>query len=388
MTKPKILYASPFWPMKSGISEYSEALIWGLSAYFEITIIIDDYILENKKIKDEFKIIKYSLNKVYDKYEFIIYNMGNNPFYHSYIYNMMQNNPGYVILHDFVLYYLTVGYYGRKNKLFQKIYELEGVNGIQIVKDSLFNEESQDLLQHKLISTKLPLNSEILKLSKGVFVHSYYTKKLIENENIKVPIYVIKLPQTLPEREKALSDKKYLNQKYNIPDNAFIIGSAGFIAPSKQNEIVCKAVKEYNNMHKEKIYYVMIGEGNYVDNLLDDYIIKTGFINNEDFINVINSCDLIFNLRYPYNGESSSTLIQCMDFGKLCVVTDVGWFGELPDDTVIKVPVDITVSYIVNLILKLQEMDINAITINARKYVRTQCSVDIVAQNIYDYVNS
>ena len=34
MMKPTMLYVSPFWPQRSGISEYSETLVWGDAEYF------------------------------------------------------------------------------------------------------------------------------------------------------------------------------------------------------------------------------------------------------------------------------------------------------------------------------------------------------------------
>jgi hypothetical protein len=56
---------------------------------------------------------------------------------------------------------------------------MEGNNGIQLVKESLKVNEERDLLQHKDLASKLPLNKEIIKDDKGIFVHSCYNKKLI-----------------------------------------------------------------------------------------------------------------------------------------------------------------------------------------------------------------
>jgi hypothetical protein len=171
---------SPFWPKRSGISEYSEILIEGLNEFFDITLVIDDYKINSKKIKEKYNIITYKNDTVLPNYDFVLYNFGNNPEYHSYMYDMIIKYPGHVILHDYVLYYLTVGYYSQKNKLFQKIYEMEGVHGMQIIKDSLKENQTNDLLQHKNIASYLPLNKEILGLAKGIFVHSLYTKNMIE----------------------------------------------------------------------------------------------------------------------------------------------------------------------------------------------------------------
>ena len=52
------------------------------------------------------------------------------------------------------------------------------------------------------------------------------------------------------------------------------------------------------------------------------------------------ACDVLVNLRYPTMGETSGSVIRALSLGKPLLVSDVGWFAELPDDVVLKVPVD------------------------------------------------
>jgi glycosyltransferase involved in cell wall biosynthesis len=52
------------------------------------------------------------------------------------------------------------------------------------------------------------------------------------------------------------------------------------------------------------------------------------------------ACDVLVNLRYPTMGETSGSVIRALSLGKPLIVSDVGWFRELPDDVVLKVPVD------------------------------------------------
>lgn len=383
MNKPSLLYVSPFWPMKSGISEYSEALIWGLKEYFDVTLLVDNYKVENKMLQKEFNILNYEHSVDYSNFKYILYNFGNNPEYHSYMYEMLLKYSGYVILHDFVLYYLTVGYYAKKNKLFQKIYEMEGIDGISIIKESLKKLGENNLLLHKDISAKLPLNYEVLNNAKGIIVHSNYSKNKINH------IFSDKNVLTIPHIKlnyKEPDENDFLNNKFHIPKDAFVIGSIGFIGPSKQNKIVCEAVNTYNKLHKDKIYYVMAGDGDYVDDYLNEYIFKTGFLGGTDFLKSIKSCDLIMNLRYPYNGEASGTLIHCMDLKKPCIVTDIGWFGELPDDAVIKVDQDISVEALLKVIEDSMQKDLKEMIENAYKYVCESCSAVPISKKIYRFL--
>lgn len=369
--------------MKSGISEYSEALIEGLYNFFDITLLVDNYKIANCSIIDKYKVIQYDNKEDYSNYDYIIYNFGNNSDYHCYMYELINKYRGYVILHDFTLYYLTVGYYEKQDILFQKIYEIEGIDGINAVKDSMKKNKSQNLLYHKELAPILPMNKEIFSMAKGIFVHSQYTKDLIQSECTNVDIFKIHLVNCNLNYNYT---KDFLNIKFGIPKNAYIIGSAGFIAETKQNRLVCEAVKRYNEKYDEKIYYVMIGDGAYADDFLDKYIIKTGFFDNADFFNAINSCNLIMNLRYPYQGESSATLIQCMDMEKICVVTDIGWFSEIPDNCVIKLHKRITKEELCLKINLIKNSKLHMLKENAKNYVRDKCSSNMISEKIYKYL--
>jgi glycosyltransferase involved in cell wall biosynthesis len=49
---------------------------------------------------------------------------------------------------------------------------------------------------------------------------------------------------------------------------------------------------------------------------------------------------VLVNLRYPTMGETSGSVIRALALGKALLVSDVGWFAELPGDAVLRVPVD------------------------------------------------
>jgi glycosyltransferase involved in cell wall biosynthesis len=187
---------------------------------------------------------------------------------------------------------------------------------------------------------------------------------------------------------KCFTDNYNLNlpiirDRFKIKRGEFIVVSAGSIAPSKMNILVCEAVGKFNKTQEKKIHYVMVGDGDYADDYLDDYIHKTGYVKDADFFSMINAADLVMNLRYPYNGESSATLIQCMSLGKLCVVTDIGWFGELPDDCVIKTNKNIDIDGIIDVITCVQRDNMEEIKNNAVLYVEKYCDPKKSAEIIH-----
>ena len=52
------------------------------------------------------------------------------------------------------------------------------------------------------------------------------------------------------------------------------------------------------------------------------------------------ACDVCVSLRSPTMGETSGSVIRQLSLGKPVIVSDVGWFAELPGEVALKVPVD------------------------------------------------
>jgi glycosyltransferase involved in cell wall biosynthesis len=52
------------------------------------------------------------------------------------------------------------------------------------------------------------------------------------------------------------------------------------------------------------------------------------------------AADVHVNLRSPTMGETSGTAIRALSLGRPLIVSDIGWFSELPDDVALKIPVD------------------------------------------------
>ena len=74
--------------------------------------------------------------------------------------------------------------------------------------------------------------------------------------------------------------------------------------------------------------------------LSDEGIVREAYVEEERLWSLMAACDVCVNLRSPTMGETSGSVIRQLSLGKPVVVSDVGWFAELPDDVALKVPVD------------------------------------------------
>jgi glycosyltransferase involved in cell wall biosynthesis len=73
---------------------------------------------------------------------------------------------------------------------------------------------------------------------------------------------------------------------------------------------------------------------------LPEGVVRRDYVPEDDLWSLMAACDAIVSLRSPTMGETSGSAIRALSLGKPLIVSDVGWFSELPEDAVVKVPVD------------------------------------------------
>ena len=390
--RKSLLYASPFPPMASGISDYSEVLIYGLKKYFDITLLIDDYRLTNKRLYKDFdvKIIKNN-RRILNSFDFRIYNIGNNPRFHGYIYEAALACPGLIILHDVVLYYLIIGFYQNRGMLYSKIYEMAGAWGLHLIKNP--TKCGEKLLERKALAPYLPLNSELLESGSKIMVHSDYAYQKISGV-VKEPDRIQKINMVdhvaSIRNENSLIEKGVLFHKYGIPENALILASFGYIDKTKLNHLICQIVTALNDKFHNKLVYLMVGEGNYVDAYLGAHVRKTGYVDLAEFNSFIKHVDVVINLRYPSMGETSGAMIRALGLGKPCIVSDDAWFSELPDEAAIKIKNEnINETLFENLFRLINNpRPLKDLSHKAKAYIKKEHGLNEISEEILNFLES
>ena len=386
MGRPTLLYASPFPPERSGVADYSEALVHGLRGRFELTLLAQ---LERPALRGPEPPLPVRVpgrDDVHpEAFDHVVYNLGNNPYFHSFIYDIFLRHPGPVILHDVALYFLMVGYYRDSGRLYDKVYELAGPAGVRIVKDQV--KEGRDLLRFTEPAL-LPLNGEVLRRSPLILVHSRFARRAVLQAQPDATVRVLPMVDPYSALPAAEGDTSLLRERFGIPDDAPVVASFGLIAPTKQNLPICRAMARLAADPAIDPFYVMVGEGDDVDAALGPRVIKTGYLPPEQYTAVLDRCDLVASLRHPTMGETSLGLIQALSRGKACLVTDEAWFSELPDDVVIKVASDTGDGALADIMARtLRDADGRvARGARAREYIRAHHRVEAVTRQLADYL--
>lgn len=336
----KIAFFSPFRPIKSGISDYSAELLQELKNHFQITIVTNGYKANDPKITKEIEQVNFAeiknLDEFMQNFKHAIYHMSNNVA-HEYIYTTLQKFPGIVVMHDFSIAHMiseiTLGkgsYADFKQELLECGFE---------IKEGEVKNIDKNFLPLKFIweenAMKYDCNEKIVRNSLGIIVHSFYAKNLFSQKEQKPFIEVIPM---LADKTKRPSEKK---------DNKIKIACFGNITFNKRYQSIIEVFQEIYEENQET-ELILVGEFATIDlkeeittlinkNSSKNAIKITGHVSEEDFYKHLDQSDICVNMRYPTVGETSLSLMKIMGYGKPCLVSDTGWYAELPKNSVVKV---------------------------------------------------
>lgn len=345
----RIGYCSPFNPMRSGISDFSEELVPALRSYGEI-VIFSAQKLSNKEVSDHYEC--HLLSELHDdglrnSLDIIVYHIGNNAEYHEEIVDLLQLYPGIVELHEPGLHDLAAKLFlqkkGKKAYL-ELVRYCHGENGVKIAEDFFGGSGRTPWGEYPL---ELSMNRYIIEAATGIIVHSEMAKQMVLGVCPNIPIVNIMLHTQIVDGELNRW-KKTCRERLQLPQKKLIIGSFGFASKTKRILPVLDALQIYKEQDKTDFLFLLVGQTEKELNLkeiiteknLSSNVFITGFTSLDDFNCYIGACDFCLNLRYPTQGENSGSLHRMMGMGKASIVTDIGAFSDYPDDTVIKVRYD------------------------------------------------
>jgi len=387
----KIALFSPLNPIKTGISDYNEELLFELSKHLDIDIYIQKgYIPTNENIRTKFKIIPYDSKSFnLNQYDEILYHMGNNYDAHSYMYEALKAYPGVVVLHDFVMQgfhaerYKATGDFEMYRQLQKKYYDEMG----ESIANNIARPEALPIWE-SATAMDYPLNEDILESAKAVIVHSNFLKEKIR-VGVHKPIMQINSHGYILKT----FDRNKSRDQMGLSKEDILISSIGYINRNKRYDVILSALDELQN---PAVTYVIAGKdrGNLLKNYIEKKtlnIIVKGHLGLEELDALIDASDICINLRYPTMGENSAALLRMMGYGKPVLVTNFGSYADFPDYSVLKIDPDIDEKeHIKRFIQTLtQEEDFRrSVGAEAAKYVREECSIEKCALEYVSFLQS
>ncbi len=372
----RIAYFSPLTPQRSGIADYSEALLPRLAAHFEIDVFIEDYTPANTGLERFARIRhwrEFESDYASGAYGNVLYQIGNNP-QHVYIYDAALRTPGVVMLHEFNLHYLLAAATISRSDWNAYFLELEYNAG----SGALPHAERVRRGETEPEYARVPMNRRLLENSRAAIVHSEYMARLVRAAGFTLPL--ARIPHGV---EPAQVDPSTARAELGL-NGGRLVGAFGFLKPYKRIhsaiEAVGKLVRDFPDTR-----LLLVGEEHphyplrpLISRLgLERQVEIPGFVPLEDFAKYIAACDVCLNLRYPTVGESSGSLLREMALGKAVLVSDIGAFSELPGDACVKIPPgdgEVTwISEYLAALLQAPELR-EGLGSNARRWAIEECS--------------
>jgi glycosyltransferase involved in cell wall biosynthesis len=312
-----VAYYSPLPPSRSGIADYSTLLLPAL--------------------RERVDVVVAAPGKRAPAADVALYHIGNDPDAHGWIVDALYERPGVVVLHEYVLHHLVAGItIGRGNgRGYLDAMERElGVAGRLLALGVLDNLLP---LLWETQPERFPLSGTILDHATGLIVHSDYVAQRARETGYAGPLWRIPHPvwpatPATPAPDVAgdplIGCFGFLNMNKRIPQLLEAFAALRRVRPGARLLLVGAAGERFDVERRLE----RLG--------LTDGVERIDYVPEERMWSLMAACDVLVNLRYPTMGETSGSVVRAMSIGKPLIVSDVGWFAELPDDAVLKVPVD------------------------------------------------
>ncbi len=367
----RIAFFSPLPPAKSGIADYSAALLEELSRLAPVDIHTSSEAFQP------------------DSSTLPLYQIGNNG-HHDFCYRAALAHPGVIVLHEANLHHLVVDLTIARGDWDAYLREVSFDGG----------PAARDYATRYVIPRLrgpdydgVPMLRRLLANARGVIVHSAFVEDEARRAGFSGPIARIPHGAWIPAVDGAP-----MRARLGLDPDTPVIGIFGFLKPYKR---IAESLRAFARLVRRNpsVRLILAGEPHPelpLDSLiasldLQPFVRSLGFLPIDDFVSAIAACDIVLNLRHPTVGENSGTLMRSLGLGKAVIVSDNGSFRELPEDICLKAPVDASEEDFLFEYLNLltsQPAVARALGARAQQWVQSECNWASVARRYLEFLSA
>jgi len=347
VSRVRIHWVSPLPPQETDIAHYTRRILPALAAKAEVVLWTDtpgwDTELERfasvrlfdaeAAVPMDFASLPRGKEGTPAPVEAVFHHIGNSWVFHAAILGLARRVPGTVVLHD-----LAIQEFLRDivhNDLFdgnlyrEAMIRYHGEAGRTAAEHILDGGPTPDMLE------RMPMFEIALDHAAAALCHTPAGFERVKDSGL-VPVYHADLPFAVSPDTGA----------ERAPDGPLRLVQFGHIGPNRRLEQVLEAW----SVVRDEVPFVFDVFGRIWD---DGYILSRtrdlgiaervhfrGFAPEAELDAALKSAHLVFNLRFPTMGEASGSQVRIWNASATAVVTDLGWYASLPDDCVLKIPLD------------------------------------------------
>jgi glycosyltransferase involved in cell wall biosynthesis len=314
----KVAYFSPLPPDPSGIADYSALLLPSLERLLEV------------------EVVRPGRTRPLAGADVALYHVGNNPDAHGWVVDALRRNPGVVVLHDFVLHHLVAGLTIGRHDGHAYLAAMEREAGVpgRLLGYGVLEGRVPPLWEVR--PEEFPLAGEVLDRATGVIVHSRFVEARVREYGYEGPLHRIPHPAWRPpsirpadvEGEPLIGCFGHMNESKRIPQLLTAFAALRRTTPGARLLLVGSEAPGFDLAGRIE-RTGLDAEG----------VIREPYVEESRLWELMAACDACVLLRAPTMGETSGAAVRALSLGKPLVVSDVGWFAELPGEVALKVAV-------------------------------------------------
>jgi glycosyltransferase involved in cell wall biosynthesis len=347
MTQDILVFASPLPDMRNGIADYAGAILRQLAARYDCVAVVDrpeDVSADIRRIAQVISVEEYWRAADVLRGERHLYQLGNNPD-HVYVIDMASEVPGVVVLHDLTLLYLMEHWaeyrLGQPDRLVETAKLLGGASAEALLTFKFAGNAPLGSV-HTEVNCVALLNGACT----GLVTHSQLGAITARAAGFGGAIDVIPHFATVPRSAEKKRQRRAWRRRWQVGPDTVVFASLGFVTRNKCIKLALEALAQLPPEVGDWCY-VIAGEdrdpavrATCARLKLNDRVIFMDYLPEDDFDGVLSAADMLINLRFPTSGETSGTVCRALAHALPCIVSDHGWYGELPDGVTYKLRPD------------------------------------------------
>ncbi len=344
-SKPRVHWVSPLPPAETDIAHYTARILPELADRSDLTL-WTDAASWSKDLEAHCEVRRLDPDRVCpaefagagqipDGPDAVFVHIGNSWVFHGGLIRLARRIPSIVVLHDLAIQEMLVE--SILNGLFSKeayVSEMArwyGSRGRSLATGVLSRE-----IRPADVAAEAPGFEIALDRAAAVVAHTPAAYDAAATTG-GLPVYLLDLPfrpsTHAPPARRARNGPLQLVQFGYIGPNRRLIQVLEALAPLR-DEIPFQ-FDIMGNVWDHAFIKRRIGELSLTERVTID-----GFVAEEQLDARLATAHLVFNLRHPTMGEASGSQLRIWNASAASVVTDRGWYGSQPDDTVFKIPLD------------------------------------------------
>jgi glycosyltransferase involved in cell wall biosynthesis len=326
-------FIGPLPPTRSGIADYDSEILSSLSENASLSLSISTY--EPGE----------ATTALAARHDVLLFQIGNDPLHAPSVEALLspeRRTKAVVVLHDFVLHHLFAAAYLDRGREADYARALEAAHGARGRAFARKLRRGARVPVWDVDPWAFPMSGAVLRSAAAVVVHSAFVRDLVRRENpsaavVEIPHHVVEAPRT--ERDAA-------RRALGIPLDRPVAASLGIVTPAKRIASVLEALA---SLPRERRPFLYVGgaleDGDPLRARAGELGLGAdtafgGYLSEDAFWRAASAADFAINLRHPTMGETSGAVCRLAGFGLPLVVSDAGWFAELPETFAARVPPD------------------------------------------------